>query len=333
MEAALALWVADCWKKNVSLDTNMIMTKAKSLYDQTLPDDDDKDAEEAIEDYPDEPQASTSSATSDSPPRRRGFTASKGWFDKFQKRYGLKSVPLYGEAASADADAALRYVEDEFPKLISDGGYLPEQVFNMDKTGLFWKRMPSHTFLFKDEVKRPGFKTHKDCVTLIMCGYGAGFMLKPGLIYKAKNPRALKNKNKALLPMYWMHNSRAWIKKALILEWFLHCFIPHIPQVKLYLGQKGLPFKVLLLMNYAGRHATDLQYDGVQIEFLPPNTTSLIQPMDQGVIRALWHSTLVPRWRASLRQLTTTTKASPCKSTGVTTTLHQYPASIVGHEN
>uniref|UniRef100_A0A671X4X5 DDE-1 domain-containing protein n=1 Tax=Sparus aurata TaxID=8175 RepID=A0A671X4X5_SPAAU len=33
-------------------------------------------------------------------------------------------------------------------------------------------------------------------------------------------------------------------------------------------------------------HADDLSYDGVQIEFLPPNTTSLIQPMDQGIIRA-----------------------------------------------
>uniref|UniRef100_A0A3Q2NRZ8 DDE-1 domain-containing protein n=1 Tax=Fundulus heteroclitus TaxID=8078 RepID=A0A3Q2NRZ8_FUNHE len=33
-------------------------------------------------------------------------------------------------------------------------------------------------------------------------------------------------------------------------------------------------------------HGNDLAYDGVQIEFLPPNTTSLIQPMDQGVIRA-----------------------------------------------
>ncbi|XP_035226997.1 tigger transposable element-derived protein 1-like [Stegodyphus dumicola] len=80
-----------------------------------------------------------------------------------------------------------------------------------------------------------------------------------------------------------MHNSKAWITKALTLEWFLHCFIP---QVKLYLAEKGLPFKVLLLMDCAEGHATDLQYDGVQIEILTPNTTSLTQPMDQGVIRA-----------------------------------------------
>ena len=56
--------------------------------------------------------------------------------------------------------------------------------------------------------------------------------------------------------------------------------------MKLYLAEKGLPFKVVLFMDCAGGHATDMHYDGVQVEFLPPNTTSLIQPMDQGVIRA-----------------------------------------------
>ncbi|XP_061680365.1 tigger transposable element-derived protein 1-like [Syngnathoides biaculeatus] len=279
MEAVLALWIAECRKKTVRLDPNMIRAKAKALYDQILPDGDERETEEGA----DPPQASTSNGRGDSPPRGRSFLASKGWFEKFQKRYGLKSVALFDDASSADDDAARRYTEEEFPNLISEGGYLPEQVFNMDKTGLFWKRMPSRTFLFKDEVKRPGFKPHKDRVTVIMCGNAAGFMLTPGLIYKAKNPRALKTKNKALLPVYWMHNPKACMTKALTLEWFFRCFVP---QVRLYLAEKGLPFKVLLLMDCAGGHATDLQYDGVQIEFLPLNTSPLIQPMDQGVIRA-----------------------------------------------
>ena len=80
-----------------------------------------------------------------------------------------------------------------------------------------------------------------------------------------------------LLPVYWMHNSKTWITKALTLEWFLRCFISHM---KLYLAEKGHPFKILLLMDCAGGNATNQQYDEVQIEFLPPNTTALIQPMD-----------------------------------------------------
>jgi len=143
--------------------------------------------------------------------------------------------------------------------------------------------MPSHTFIMKDEAKAPGFKAQKDRVTSIMCGNAAGFMIKPGLIYKSKNPRALKNKNKNVLPVYWMHNPKAWMTKVLTSDWFHQCFIP---EVKLYLAEKGLKFKVVLIMDNAGGHAVDLSYDGVQIELLPPNTTSLIQPMDQGVIRA-----------------------------------------------
>ena len=48
-----------------------------------------------------------------------------------------------------------------------------------------------------------------------------------------------------------------------------------------------MEFHVLLLLDNAGGHPVDLYHEGVQIEFLPPNTTSLLQPMDQGVIRAV----------------------------------------------
>ena len=73
------------------------------------------------------------------------------------------------------------------------------------------------------------------------------------------------------------------MKKALNLDWFQTCFIL---EVKCCLRGKGLGFKVLLLVDNTGGHADDLAYDGVQIEFLPPNTKSLIQPMDQDNIPA-----------------------------------------------
>ncbi|XP_068223778.1 tigger transposable element-derived protein 1-like [Palaemon carinicauda] len=109
-----------------------------------------------------------------------------------------------------------------------------------------------------------------------MCGNAQGFMLKPALIYKSQNPRVLKHKNKNCLPIHWMSNPKAWITKALTSDWYHQCFIPQ---------EKNLLFKIVLLMDNAGGHATNLMLPGVQVEFLPPNTTSLIQSMDQGVIR------------------------------------------------
>lgn len=51
--------------------------------------------------------------------------------------------------------------------------------------------------------------------------------------------------------------------------------------------EEGLSFQLLLLLNKAPGHPETLHYkDGnVEVMFLPPNTTSLLQPLDQGVIR------------------------------------------------
>ena len=43
---------------------------------------------------------------------------------------------------------------------------------------------------------------------------------------------------------------------------------------------------MLQLMDNAGGHPVDLYNEGVQTEFLPTNTTSLLQPMDRGVVSA-----------------------------------------------
>jgi hypothetical protein len=32
-----------------------------------------------------------------------------------------------------------------FKKIIKDGGYTDQQIFNADETYLFWRRMPSRT--------------------------------------------------------------------------------------------------------------------------------------------------------------------------------------------
>lgn len=122
------------------------------------------------------------------------FNASKGWFEKFQKRFGLKNVILHGEAASVNTTGAEAYVNNKFKAIIEEGGYKPEQVFSMDETGLFWKQTPSRTFIMQEEAKALGFQAQKDRLTLVMCGNAAGFMIKPGLIYRSKNPKAIQTK-------------------------------------------------------------------------------------------------------------------------------------------
>lgn len=57
-------------------------------------------------------------------------------------------------------------------------------------------------------------------------------------------------------------------------------------ELEVYCKQEGLPFKILLVVDNAPSHPASLAdiSDNIKIAFLPPNTTSLIQPCDQGII-------------------------------------------------
>lgn len=101
------------------------------------------------------------------------------------------------------------------------------------------------------------------------------------LVYRSENPHALKGKNKDHLPVYWTANKTAWVTRTNFSQWLKESFIP---EVKEFLAAKNLAFKVLLLMDNCKSHVIDNIHPDVELQFLPPNTTSLIQPMDQTVI-------------------------------------------------
>lgn len=213
--------------------------------------------------------------------KTESFNASKGWFERFKTRYDLHNLKFSGESASADHEAAQNFLPD-LQETITEKGYFPDQVFNCDETGLFWKRMPDRTWISKDEKRAPGFKVAKDRFTLLLCGNASGNLkCKPMLVYRSENPRALKGKNKDHLPVHWKSNKTAWVTKANFSEWLKESFIP---EVKEFLLARNLAFKVLLLMDNCKSHCVGDVHPNIEIMFLPANTTSLIQPMDQTVI-------------------------------------------------
>ncbi|GFW98180.1 tigger transposable element-derived protein 1 [Trichonephila clavipes] len=130
--------------------------------------------------------------TPDSSSEELELKANTGWFTKFKRRSVIKHVLMHGESASADKKAADKYCL-KFQEFIETEGYCPQQIFNCDETGLFWKRVPNRTYITKDEKRVPGLKPMKDRMTLLLGTNVSGDMkLKPLLVYHSKYPKALK---------------------------------------------------------------------------------------------------------------------------------------------
>lgn len=104
--------------------------------------------------------------------------------DKFKKN-GIHSVGNHGEAVSSNKAAADNFVT-EFQEHVEAEGFVSQQVFNCDKTGLFWKKVPKRTYI-PQEKSLPGHKTVKDRL-MLLCGNASGdFKLRPLLDYHSEN--------------------------------------------------------------------------------------------------------------------------------------------------
>ncbi|GBM22811.1 Tigger transposable element-derived protein 1 [Araneus ventricosus] len=213
----------------------------------------------------------------------------RGWFDNFRKRTVIHSVVRHGEAASSDVKAAENYLKT-FSELIEANGYIPQQVFNCDETGLFWKKMPNRTYITAEEKIMPGHKPMKDRLTLALCANASGdCKIKPLLVYHSENPRAFKSHKilKEKLQVMWRANPKAWVTRQFFVQW-VNLFFG--PSVKKYLQENNLPMQALLVLDNAPAHPPNLEVDileefkFIKVLYLLPNTTPILQPMDQQVI-------------------------------------------------
>lgn len=214
------------------------------------------------------------------------FTASQGWLDRWKKRHGVRQLTITGESLSGDVRGAEQF-RKEFDDFIKKEQLTADQVYNADETGLFYRMLPSKTLASKMDDSAKGYKKGKDRLTIMACSNASGKHKLPLLLIgKSKNPRCFKNIKQNSLPVVYTNQKSSWMVSVIFKNWFYENFVP---EVEKYLKKCGLPIKAVLLIDNAPSHPPieELAKGNITVKFLPPNVTSLIQPMDQGVLEKI----------------------------------------------
>ncbi|CAM4655858.1 unnamed protein product [Lepidochelys kempii] len=157
------------------------------------------------------------------------FKASNDWLDRFKKRHAISQVLVSGEICSADKEAANSY-PIELKKLLEEGCYTADQVYNCDEIGLCFKMLPDLTLATRtNSHKREGFKQRKDRVTLLFCVNKSGsHKVRPLMIGKVRSPRCFHRVNMKPLPFEFTNSKNAWMNSSIFEDWFRKTFLPAV---------------------------------------------------------------------------------------------------------
>ena len=193
------------------------------------------------------------------------FSGSTGWLDRFKSRHGIVFKNVCGESASVSTTSTDEWKESNLKKILED--YSPSDIFNADETGLFYRCLPSRTPATKGETCS-GDKIPKERITLMVAAKMNGTEKLPLLaIGKFERPRCMKNVKS--LPAVWKANRKAWMTSQIFEEW-----VRKFDKKMLLQGRS-----VALIVDNCPAHPAISGLRAVQLIFLPPNTTSVLQPL------------------------------------------------------
>ena len=200
------------------------------------------------------------------------FKGLNGWLEKFLKIHNLVCKTMSGERGNVNNDTVSSWKE-RLPHICE--GYEPRDIFNMDESGIFFKLGRRTTYCVTD-ADCAGGKKAKNRITVALCASMTGEKLTPLVIRRCAKPRCFKKVNVESLPVTYRFNKKAWINSNLFAEW--------VKGVDRKMRCQNR--KILLSMDNASSHQ-ELDLANVKIVKLPANCTSILQPMDQGIIQAL----------------------------------------------
>ena len=206
----------------------------------------------------------------------------ESWVQRWRARHGIKSLVLHGEAADcpdyADWLEAHKCIFEKYPV---------GNILNFDETALFWRVQNKRTFVLAAENSSQirGRKANKSRVTLLVGCAADGKKEALIVVGTAANPRwplLLGQRTRTKAPLTYYSSKKGWMNQ--------HIFGQILADLEMRFKKQKRNCLVLLDNCSSHKGFCDM-YDGtktnMRIIMLPKNTTSKLQPCDQGVIRSL----------------------------------------------
>lgn len=133
--------------------------------------------------------------------------------------------------------------------------------------------MPHRSYYPKGNVQH-GVKEGKDRFTAILMTSMLGEKIKPMIIGKSVKPRSFPT-NLLKRNFQYESSSKAWVTSTIFLKYLL----------MLNVMFKNKKRNVAIILDNCSSHSVDTKLlTNISLFFLPPNTTSIGQPMDAGVV-------------------------------------------------
>lgn len=209
------------------------------------------------------------------------FKASKGFIDRFCKRYDIKlgtSRPqkqISGKLVNSTLQPYIKTIEE----VVKNENLTNRQVFSLFEAGLLWKNLPNKIMSQKTIAD---LKFNVERVTIGLCANSTGdFKLPLILINKPKKHLSCfeKSFNMANLPVDYYENYKAWMSQEIFYNWFHNKFVPRVDK---YLEMNNLGRKALLLVENCAAHPVELiSANGlIKCVFVPTKIAGLVQPME-----------------------------------------------------
>ena len=130
------------------------------------------------------------------------FKASNGLLDAFPKRYSIVFNVICGESAVVPQET-VEVWKERLTTIIE--GYNLNNIYNCDKTGLFFCALPDKTLTLKGEDCKGGKKSKDRLTAMLCCNASGSDLYRPLVIGKARKPCCFCNLDIRQLHVQWQH--------------------------------------------------------------------------------------------------------------------------------